>query len=241
MEPWLLFKSVQLLFLVLNSWYKSTQLRGRYNKNKERSTTKLASWRKRWHGKGPYYGLSRAADKQPRAFPRTSAFQKAARILSFKSTLLIPTVSTNTFHATYLLLCLSCYHVLTSSEAPSVCLLDKLLTLWNVAHVYSCCLLKTNFRNMIEIFGCFIKKDPWEYSQYVSHGISKCSSCFPFLLATCLEKVFALINALSRRTSVGIETAQRKDSAPPPLPLPPPHFFRKKTCQAKHAPISCIS
>ena len=94
---------------------------------------------------------------------------------------------------------------------------------------------------MIEIFGCFIKKDPWEYSQYVSHGISKCSSCFPFLLATCLEKVFALINALSRRTSVGIETAQRKDSAPPPLPLPPAHFFRKKTCQAKHAPISCIS
>ena len=107
--------------------------------------------------------------------------------------------------------------------------------------VYSCCLLKTNFRNMIEIFGCFIKKDPWEYSQYVSHGISKCSSCFPFLLATCLEKVFALINALSRRTSVGTETAQRKDSAPPPLPLPPSHFFRKKTCQAKHAPISCIS
>ena len=94
---------------------------------------------------------------------------------------------------------------------------------------------------MIEIFGCFIKKDPWEYSQYVSHGISKCSSCFPFLLATCLEKVFALINALSRRTSVGTETAQRKDSAPSPLPLPPSHFFRKKTCQAKHAPISCIS
>ena len=82
---------------------------------------------------------------------------------------------------------------------------------------------------MIEIFGCFLKKDPWEYSQYVSHGISKCSSCFPFLLATCLEKVFASIKAKFRRTYVGTETAQRETSAPPPLPPPTPPF-QKKIC-----------